>query len=175
MSALNPSEAMDTELYTVDDSYAALRNRVFTTTPESLGIHARDDQVWGVLMETGYPPAVVTLLALAEGTVSIYFSPGGGIIGAGEYPEPGRLRGELISEAQKYSSQAKTTKVFPLPEQSLTRFYFLKGGGEVVYAEANEDDLGKKRHVLSPLFYKGHELMAAIREIETQRAGSRPH
>ena len=38
--------------------------------------------VWGVVMETGYPEAVVTLVSLGDRTTSLYFSNGGGIIQA---------------------------------------------------------------------------------------------
>ena len=38
--------------------------------------------VWGVLMELGLEQGVATMVAFADGTVSLYFSGGGGIIGA---------------------------------------------------------------------------------------------
>jgi hypothetical protein len=34
--------------------------------------------VWGILMETGYSEATATLLALGDGTTSLYLSSGGG-------------------------------------------------------------------------------------------------
>lgn len=37
---------------------------------------ARLPRVWAVLMETGYPGAVATLAALADGTTSLYLSAG---------------------------------------------------------------------------------------------------
>lgn len=119
-------------------------------------------------METGYPGAVVSLVALADGTVSMYFSNGGGIIGLGPHPEPHRIAKELIASAQRFSLQATATKKFPLPKQSHTRFYFLTGNG-VASVAAKEDDLGSQRHTLSPLFHKAHELISAIRIIDEQR------
>jgi hypothetical protein len=41
------------------------------------------DQTLAEVMETGYPEALVTLVALSEGIASLYLSNGGGIIGPG--------------------------------------------------------------------------------------------
>jgi hypothetical protein len=154
--------------YKVADSYAGLRNMVLTTKPELIGLHPRENEVWGVVMETGYPSAVVSLVALADGTVSMYFSNGGGIIGLGPHPTPHRIGQELITLSQKFSSFAAATKAFPLPRISYTRFYLLTGAG-VIFVEVKEDDLGNGRDVLSPLFYKAQELISSIRVVEEQR------
>jgi hypothetical protein len=42
-----------------------LRDRLLASAPSDFGI-APDGAVWGVLMETGYPKAVATLVALAD-------------------------------------------------------------------------------------------------------------
>ncbi|HXP73025.1 MAG TPA: hypothetical protein VN823_02685 [Stellaceae bacterium] len=36
-------------------------------------------------------------------------------------------------------------------------------------ADAAEDELRSRRHALSPLYYKSHELIAAIRTVQQQR------
>src|SRR5258708_14763878 len=38
-----------------------------------------------LLMETAYPKAVATLACFADGTTSLYFSTGGGMLGAGQH------------------------------------------------------------------------------------------
>jgi hypothetical protein len=154
--------------YKLAKIYTDLRSMVLATKPDALGLKPANGEVWGVLMKTGYPEAIASLVALADGTVSMYFSNGGGIIGLGPHPEPHRLGKELIAFAQKYSQQTKPTKSFPLPPHTFTRFYLLTGSG-VVTAEAKEDDLGNQRHVLSPLFHKAHELISAIIIVDEQR------
>jgi hypothetical protein len=146
---------------------------VLTTKPESVGLKPAADEIWGVLMETGYPEAVVSLLALADGTVSIYFSNGGGIIGLGTHPGPERAGKEFIALAQTFSSYGLSTQKFPLPKVSSTRFYFLSGS-DIKTVEAKEDDLGKGRHPLSPLFYKGHELISEIRAVDEKLRTDQP-
>jgi len=166
------TSAFGSEQYKVAEVYTGLRNMVFTTAPVSIGLKPAADEVWGVVMETGYPKAVASLVALADGTVSLYFSNGGGILGLGPHPEPNRLGKELIVSAQRFVSQAKVTKVYPLPQPTYTRFYLLTGNG-VVTVEAKEDDLGNQRDALSPLFYKAQNLISAIHVVDEQRNARR--
>jgi hypothetical protein len=54
----------------------ALREQALGVGAAELGLVATTERahVWGVLMETGYPEAVATLVALGDGTTSLYFS-----------------------------------------------------------------------------------------------------
>lgn len=153
--------------YKVAESYSGLRNMVLITRPEAIGLRPNAGEVWGILMETGYPEAVVTLVALADGTVSIYFSNGGGIIGLGPHPGPQKAAKAFLSLSQQYSKYGTGTEEYPLPKPSHTRFYFLTEG-RTITVEAKEDDLGDGRHQLSPFFHKGHELISEIRAVDEQ-------
>src|SRR5689334_18418012 len=64
-----------------------LRDHALRATAEELDLAPTEarPRVWGALMELGYPTGIATLMALAEGTTSLYFSNGGGVIGAGEH------------------------------------------------------------------------------------------
>ena len=114
-------------------------------------------------METGYPDAVATLVVLAEGSTSLYFSNGGGVIGAGEH-EAVRVASEsLLSTAETQQDHLEGVVATPLPEVGRVRFYLRTFAG-TVGAEAKEEDLGTGRHILSPLFHSAHAVIAAIRE-----------
>lgn len=152
--------------YKVADAYSVLCDMVFSTKPDSIGVKLKDaNEVWGVVMETGYPEAVASLVALADGTVSLYFSNGGGIIGLGPHAGPHSAAQSFLAASQQFSKQVQPTKNYPLPKPSYTRFYLLTGNG-VLTAEAKEDDLGNNRLPLSPLFYKGHELISEVRAVD---------
>lgn len=119
--------------------------------------------MWGVIMETGYPEAVATLVVLGDGTTSLYFSNGGGIIGAGEH-EVVRAAGEvLLSSAEEYLDDFTVVTATPLPEVGQVRFYLRTFTG-TLRAEAHEEDLGESRHKLSPVFHAAHSVIAAVRE-----------
>ncbi len=67
--------------------YAELRTQVLRLTPADLGDDAREAPVLALVMETGYPEGVATLVCVVDGSTNLYFSNGGGVIGAGERRE----------------------------------------------------------------------------------------
>jgi hypothetical protein len=135
--------------YTLADTYKDLRAQALHLTAAQAAIA---DPTFGALMETGYPEAVVSLLALSDGTASLYFSNGGGIIGAGQHERPAVAARSLVAFAAHNLGHLVAAVEFPLPQPSHTRFYVLTSSG-VLTADAPERDFGENRHVLSPLFY----------------------
>jgi len=92
-------------------------------------------------METGYPDAVVSLLAIGDGTVSLYFSNGGGIIGLGQHEEPNKVSKELLQMTSQFLSDFSSTTERTLPAPDMTRFYVFTFDGTLV-VEAKEDQFG---------------------------------
>ena len=119
--------------------------------------------VFGAIMETGYPRAVASLVALADGTVSLYISSGGGVIGAGGHQVVREAAGRFLKSAEKFCPQLQPATDTPLPTAGLTRFYIRTFGGTFT-AEAEERMLGEGRHLLSPLFYAAHEVITRLRQ-----------
>lgn len=76
-----------------------LRSQVFATRPEEVGIAPGPllPHVWGAVMEFQRPGAAVTLVSLADGTTSLYFSNGGGIIGAGGHPPVAKATRDFLA------------------------------------------------------------------------------
>lgn len=159
--------------YKTADIYDSIRNQVLNLTANQLG-ELGNNPVLSVLMETGYPEAVVTLVAVADGSASIYFSNGGGIIGAGEHPQGKEYSLKLIQSSKDYLHFAKPDKKHPLPKNGNTRFYFVMPKG-VVVVEAKEDDLGNNKHKLSPLFHQAHKLIYVIQMIEKEKKAEQKH
>jgi hypothetical protein len=153
-----------TSEYKVADIYRDLRQQAFTIAPSNIGISpASQDQVWAVIMETGYREAVATLVAIADGTVSLYFSNGGGMIGIGQHEGPRMASMELLSSSKGFLKQTSLTKTFPLPIRGKTRFYFLTDEGVRTTAEFDEEDLGNGKSPLSPLFHKAQAVITQAR------------
>ena len=102
---------------------SGLRNMILSTKPDSIGINLKaPSEVWGVVMETGYPEAVATLVVLANGTASIYFSNGGGIIGHGSPTGPHRAGQLLLESSQQFTKEMKPTKSYAMPAPSIKNF-----------------------------------------------------
>ncbi len=112
----------------------------------------------------------VTLVALADGTTSLYFGNGGGVIGAGEHEPVARARDSLIALAQQFDSKLTETTDFPLPSSGSVRFYLLTFSG------VRTAEVSGVRHELMPLSQQADEVITAIRICHTkakQKAGSR--
>lgn len=155
--------------YKVADVYNGLRQQLLTLDPKTIGLSpSANNRVWAVLMETGYPEAVVTLATIGDGTVSLYFSKGGGIIGVGQHEEARKAGLELISAAQAALESARQTDKFPLPENGHTQFYFMTFDGAYT-ANALEKELGNHHHPLSQLFYKAQDVITQSRLIDEKR------
>jgi hypothetical protein len=148
---------------TAEDS-RGLRKMVLNLSPRDINIVPTQEhpRVWGVLMETGYQEDSVSLVALLDGTVSLYFSEGGGIIGAGEYERVRKRALKLVGVAENYVEDFSKTAEYSFPQQGAVKFYLLTFSG-VFTADANEDDLGGSRHKLSKLFYAAHDVITEIR------------
>jgi hypothetical protein len=155
----------DTMSYAPAEIYTKLRQQALTAKAEALRLPG---EVYGVIMETGYPDAVVTLVALADGTASLYFSNGGGMIGMGQHPGPAEAARSLVSSAVQHRQRLGRTTETPLPRPGHTRFFVLTRQG-ILTAEAKEEDLGENRHALSPLFYSAHELIAEMRKVDQRK------
>lgn len=150
--------------------YTNLRTLLFGTDLGELAERRPDtlDRVWGVVMEAGYPEAVVTLLALADGTVSIYLSTGGGLTGLGDYEHIHNASQRLIRLAAEFSVACEPMREFPLPRKGHTRICLLTYTGPVGL-DIDESDLNRESGT-APLFERGHELMAMIRNFGEQLA-----
>jgi hypothetical protein len=146
-----------------------LREQAFTIAPADVGItpEAGHQRVWAIVMETGYPEAVASLVAIADGTTSLYFSNGGGIIGAGQHDAVRRVVARFIDLVDQNADALPTVDVHPLPDVGRVRFYARTFKGLRAF-EASGIELGEQRHPLAPLFHGTHEVIAAIREASPQ-------
>jgi len=150
--------------YELDESYASLRALALGLAPADVGLpRATGTDVLAVLMETGYAEAAVTLVAVADGTTSLYFSSGGGVIGAGEAPEVSAAAEALVARAAEFVAGAAMDAQAPLPTPGHVRFTFVTPAGPYT-AQATEEDLGERRHPFAELFYQAHAVIAALRE-----------
>jgi hypothetical protein len=153
----------------VADKFVELRNMALSLNPGQVGLQPdAAHPVFGVLMETVHDDTFVTLVAIGEGSVSLYFSNGGGIIGLGEYDEPRKACFSLLSFAQEFISHFQPAKEYPLPADGYISFYFLTIHG-VLTATAKQSDLENKRIPLSPLFYKAQEVITGARRVDEKR------
>ena len=151
--------------YEAAEIYTDLREQVLALRPGDLA--GVGDGPLAAMMETGYPEAVATLVAVADGTTSLYFSNGGGIIGGGEHPQVREAARRWLDAVADALESMSPQDEFPLPEEGMTQFVVVTADGRRG-AAATEDDLGHGRHDLSPLFHAGHDVITELRLIDEQ-------
>jgi hypothetical protein len=146
------------------DIFHTLRDQILNLDPAEVGMAPSADlpNVWGILMETAYPEAFATLVSLADGTTSLYFSNGGGIIGGGQHPAVAKATRSFVAAAENYFHEMTLSNDHPLPAPGGVRFHVLTYQGSYT-TEADENDLGNHRHALSPLFYAGQDVLTQLR------------
>ena len=148
-----------------------MRQRVFAVKPEEIGLNRSNfpAEVWGVLMETGFKDGgAYSLVVLADGTTSLYFSTGAGVIGAGQHEQVRKASMNLLAGANHYLSEAKVATSHPLPSGGQVTFYFLSYKGLFSYT-APELSLGEGKDKLSRLFLAGHQVISEVRQLEQNR------
>jgi hypothetical protein len=147
-----------------------LREKALSVTAADLSLEPTEARlnVWGVLMELGYPQAVATLAVFADGSASLYINTGGGVIGAGEH-KPVRAEAEkFLFATQSFVQHFERTGETPYPRAGRVRFYVRTFEGTLT-AEAGEEELGRKIHPLGPLFHTGHAVITQMRLISERR------
>jgi hypothetical protein len=113
-------------------------------------------------METGYERAVATLVGVVDGTASLYFSNGGGIIGAGTHAAVAEAGRRWLDAGRTFLPMLRETSDPPLPAVGMTQFVAVTPSG-LLSATAAEDDLGNRRHELSPFFFAAQDVITQIR------------
>src|SRR5687768_634056 len=148
-----------------DEAYLALRTMVLEIKPEELSIPRNEfPKTFALVMEMGYPKGSATLAVIADGTTSLYFSGGGGIIGGGAQEPVRDASRKLLTLAQEITESAALEAASPRPAAGQVRFVVLTDEGRRA-TEATEAELGEGRHELSPLFDAAHDVITELRKL----------
>ena len=154
----------------VDSVYSSVRAKILTGSRAQLGLDSTSASAWGVLMETSYEEGTATVVSLADGSASIYFSGGGGVIGGIDHEKVRKAATAFVSAAGRNLQRMKPAKNFPLPRVGHTVFYVLTDNG-VLMVDGVEENLGEGNDALSPLFYAGQEVITELQAMDEKARG----
>ena len=145
------------------ETYIALRQQVLGFKTQDLGDGSGPDApVIALLMETGYAEAVATLVGVVDGTTSLYFSNGGGVIGAGGHSQVADATRRWLATGGASLPRFSAAGDVQLPAQGVTQFVAVTPDG-ALSAAAPEEELGRGGHPLSRLFFAGQDVITCIR------------
>jgi hypothetical protein len=154
--------------------FTKLRGQILTLTPDRLGLAPTDElpRVWAAFMELCASDSVASLLASAEGTSSLYFGTGGGIIGAGKHPQVRAANRRFLTRLDAALEATEPVPEAVLPTAGRIRFAVMTYAG-LRGADASEEELKAGAHPLSKSFMAGHELIAYLRAASEAMAKAR--
>ncbi len=143
--------------------YFGLRDLILHGSRSKFGIppDSKPDEPYAVVMDWGIDEGTATVVAIADGTGSVYLSSGGGFIGGGQSHESIRTAAKRTVElATQVQPMMHLTTNYPLPERRQVNFYVLTDAG-VFTASASEEQM---RTHASPLYQLGDAAQAIITE-----------
>ena len=147
--------------------FAGLRNQVLSLDPFSVGLTptAELPRVFGLVMDTTYENGSATVVALADGTASLYTSSGGGVIGSGAYPEVRMAVAQVLQALEQSLDLFDLSAAGGLPPSGRTSMTALTYSGHRSVS-APESDFGESRHLAAPIFHAMHKVIFHIRRSE---------
>jgi hypothetical protein len=150
--------------------YVELRHQALHRSRVELGLPKPSEATrpWGVLMETTYEEASVTVFAVSDGNASIYLSTGGGFIGGVGHEAVRRAAVNMVRVAGTLTSLLSPAETYPLPDRGRTIFYVRTEAG-VLTGGATEAELGQRRHALSELFFAGQDVITQFRLVSEKK------
>ncbi|HEY7263036.1 MAG TPA: hypothetical protein VH589_16310 [Trebonia sp.] len=154
--------------------FQGLRTQILNLDPAEIRMDGTlaGRRVRGALMEMGYPNGAATLVALGDGTTSLYLSGGGGIIGAGGHAGVATATQQFLAVVDDHLAllTADANSGLPATGRVIIRALTDQGWSS---AEAAQDDLGRSPHPLSTVFQAGHGVLTELRMIaESQGTGA---
>jgi hypothetical protein len=145
---------------------AALRARVLQLTAKEMGLNdpAECQAVFGAVIETAHPDAVASLVALDDGSVSLYVSDGNGCVGCGSQSEVRSAAADFLQIADKALALTSPSADLGLPPEGYVRCYLLTNTG-LRSVQAPLEEIGKIDERLGVLYFAAQRVISAIERV----------
>jgi hypothetical protein len=149
-----------------DNAYENLRNMALAVERGSVGVTPNHDlpHVFGIVMDMGMDQGTASLVAFADGTVSMYYSSGGGMIGAGEHENVRNAAHRLLSIANTDLASFIAGLPDVLPPNGSNQLTLLTFDGPM-RATATSNDFGYDVAPGGLVFRAAHDVISQLREL----------
>ena len=124
----------------------------------------------GVVMDWNLGSGLATLVAIDDGTVSLYLNPGGGIIGAGSHAKVATAARAFRAEALRVQSTFHGSASFPPPEAKAVVFYVLTDSATLSSGSVPASEVQNPEHPLAALGAAAQALLAEVRTADSRSA-----
>lgn len=150
----------------VADVYLELRKLILRGDPYAQGWipSAELPHVWGALVEVSLAAGPATLVALRDGTTSLYLGNGGATIGAGASGAVAEGTRLLLTAVEGALAHFAPIWEFPVPEPGRVRMVALIYGGDLG-ADAGLVELEDDRHPMVAVFMVSGAVLAEMEHL----------
>src|SRR5687767_15026125 len=122
------------------------------------------DGIRAVVFDWGMDNGSATLVAFDDGTTSLYFSGGGGIIGAGAHDAVRGAAASFREEALRVKPQFTPADAFPLPTGERSVFYVVTDSATLTSGPIPNSDLERGRPPFGELATRAQQVITEIRK-----------
>ncbi|QYG91151.1 hypothetical protein HC251_01005 [Iamia sp. SCSIO 61187] len=148
-----------------EELYRTLRGRALEEGQEHVGEAPPDHpDVVGAVVDVPTEGGSVTLIALADGTTSMYSSAGSGVVGAGGRPEVVVATRSLLTVVQSILTRVPPDDRMDLPPSDLVQITVLTPAGRHRARVPAEAFWGRQPSSVTPLLAAIHAVISALRE-----------
>lgn len=151
--------------------YFASRDMVLQGSRARFGLPSasKPAEPWGLLMDWGGEEGTATVVAIADGSASVYLSSGGRFIGGGESHDSIRAAAKRTVElAKEVQPLMQLTTTYPLPQNGHMTFYVLTDAG-IFTATVSDEEIETHK---SPLYKLGDSVQMIMTEYRIVQQGN---
>jgi hypothetical protein len=166
LSGANLGEASGSESASMS---TRLRELALRTKAADLGLSASAlaSRPWGVVIDIADADSgVLTIACMVDGSTSLYFSLGGGVLGAGRDPAVRAAATLLLEEAAKHVPLMRAASSTATPPPGSVAFFVLAAGGPY-HDSVSERSLRAGSGKLGSLYRQSQAVFRAVRDAES--------
>ena len=143
-----------------------LRQKALTMPADTLGFRPSDrfPRVFGAIVEWPIGEHTATLVALMDGSASLYTTSTLAIIGGGQHERVRIAAMAFVEAAQPYAAQGIPAADTPYPAPGRVRFW-LRSFESLLAIDAEEHAVTSGRDRLSALFGAGQDVLTELRQL----------
>jgi hypothetical protein len=148
------------------ETYTSLRQLALRVRAADLGLtDLADASPFGMVMDMSVNSGFATLVCFLNGEASLYFSSGGGVIGAGQKVKAVHdIAKQVVAFAGQLVPFLSKTTASDLPAAGMIRFYVLTPAG-TYFGEDWEADLQQRKTQLAELYAAGQSVITEFRPL----------
>ena len=141
-----------------------LRLMALTTSAEKLGFKPEKDysKVYGVITDWNLDDQTASILAMKDGTASLYTTSTFGIIGGQGHDNVQKAAQECVKIAGQYYEKSTPVSNYPYPKHGKVNFFLLTHDG-VRLCVGEEEGINNGRDQTTSLFEAAQNVLTALR------------